>query len=217
MGCPNGLDSSENSGRIGRNRVVGTLYGEFNMASFVFRFDKTLQAAGMFLRLNGGRMEFLKLLKLLYIADRECLGVEGDTITGDNVRAMKHGPVLMTVYNLIKNNDDPQAPLWHRYIKRCSNHSVYVAKDPGTLDLCRYEKEVVEQIYSRYGKENTFDLVKLTHSFPEWQKYEEYLAHRPCIISIEDILEGLDKMDMTEQVQQNITTERFHHKLFQSQ
>ena len=55
---------------------------------FQFRFDKALQAAGLFLRLNGGRLKSLKLLKLLYLADRESLAVEGDTITGDRVRAM---------------------------------------------------------------------------------------------------------------------------------
>jgi uncharacterized phage-associated protein len=187
------------------------------MSSFVFRFDKTLQAAGMFLQLNGGRMEYMKLLKLLYIADRECLAIEGDTITGDNVRAMRRGPVLTTVYGLIKKEDDPQSPQWRKYIKRGSDYSVYLAKDPGVLDLCRYEKDVIERVFFQYENKNAFDLADLTHSFPEWQKYEKDLEHRFCMISIEDMLEGLNKPEMAEQVQQNIASERFHHQLFRRQ
>ena len=46
---------------------------------FRFDFDKALQAAGVLLSLDGDRMERIRLLKLLYIADRELLV---ETLTG---------------------------------------------------------------------------------------------------------------------------------------
>ena len=65
--------------------------------TFRFDFDKTLQAAGVLLSLDGDRMEQIRLLELLYIADRELLAETGRTITGDRAVAMRHGPVLSQV------------------------------------------------------------------------------------------------------------------------
>jgi uncharacterized phage-associated protein len=192
------------------------------MASFEFRFrfDKALQAAGLFLRLNGGSMKYLKLLKLLYLADRECLGVEGDTITGDNVRAMPKGPVLTTIYNLILYKDS-QSPRWHRYIGKGENYSVFLAENPGTLDLCRFEKEIIERIDQQYKDDNAFDLVELTHTVPEWKKYEERLrapgSRKGYRISNRDILEGLGKIEMLDRVKENVAAERFHDELHKHQ
>ena len=184
--------------------------------AFHFRFDKALQATGLFLQLNGGRMEYLKLLKLLYLADRECLAEEGDTITGDSVRAMRKGPVLFTVYNLIKDRDS-QSPRWHRYIKNGGNHSVYIAESPGTLDLYRFEKDIIKRLDVQHKDKDGFDLVDLTHTFPEWKKYEARLntpgQRKSCWISIEDILEGLEKKYLLEQVQGSVSAERFHRNL----
>ncbi len=42
-----------------------------------FNFEKSLQAAGYLLELHGDRMEYVRLLKLLYIADREMMAEAG--------------------------------------------------------------------------------------------------------------------------------------------
>ena len=42
-----------------------------------FHFEKSLQAAGCLLELHGDRMEYVRLLKLLYIADREMMAEAG--------------------------------------------------------------------------------------------------------------------------------------------
>ena len=58
---------------------------------FRFDFDKTLQAAGVLLDADDNHMEFMRLVKLLYIADRELLATTGRTLTGDRVVALKTG------------------------------------------------------------------------------------------------------------------------------
>jgi uncharacterized phage-associated protein len=69
-----------------------------------FRFDleKTIQAVGLLLKLEGSPISRLRLLKLLYIADRELLVESGRPLTGDIALAMKYGPVLSRVYDYIK-------------------------------------------------------------------------------------------------------------------
>ena len=66
---------------------------------FRFNFAKTLQASAVLLRRDDKRMSRLRLLKLLYFADRELLVAKVRTITGDSVVAMKYGPVLSQTYD----------------------------------------------------------------------------------------------------------------------
>ena len=64
---------------------------------FRFHFERALQASAYLLRLDRKKMSYLRLLKLLYIADREWLAETGESITGDRAYAMKQGPVLSTI------------------------------------------------------------------------------------------------------------------------
>ena len=170
----------------------------------------------MFLRLNGGRLNYLKLLKLLYLTERECLRIDGNTITGDCFRALRNGPILSTVYNLIKGKDS-QSPRWNRYIKQGTDYYVFIAEDPGTEDLYRFEKELIQKIDEEYKDAGEFDLVRLTHTFPEWKKFESRLLApgfpNSYSITLEDILEGINKLEMIQPVLDNLYLERFYHEL----
>lgn len=143
--------------------------------SIRFRFDalKTVQVTAMFLKLHGGTMKFLGLLKLLYMADRLAFKKIDQPITGDKYFSMDKGPVLSTVYDLIKDNKRYEsAEIWKRYIstrKDSSTHEVRLLKDPGVDEISDEEEEIIREIYEKWGKWDRFELVNLTHEFPEWQ------------------------------------------------
>lgn len=44
-----------------------------NTKHFRFRFERSLQAAAYLIKLAGGELSYIHLLKMLYIADREYL------------------------------------------------------------------------------------------------------------------------------------------------
>ena len=134
--------------------------------TFRFHFEKSLQAAGVLLSLDGERMERIRLLKLLYIADRELLAETGRTITGDRAVAMDHGPVLSQVYDLIKG-EASRAGEWNHYI-RTVNRAVEFRNDPGRGELSRREVEKLTEVTDRYRDVNDWSLVRCTHDFPEW-------------------------------------------------
>ncbi|WP_419167442.1 hypothetical protein [Candidatus Palauibacter sp.] len=48
-----------------------------------YKQAKTTQLAGEFLRLAGGRMSYMKLIKLLYLVDRRSLLERGVPVTYD--------------------------------------------------------------------------------------------------------------------------------------
>ena len=95
--------------------------------TFRFRSLKTTQGAAVLLALDGHSMDRMRLIKLLYIADRELLAESGRTLTGDRAVAMKNGPVLSRVYDLIKGIAVP-AEDWGRYL-RSEGYKVVLVED----------------------------------------------------------------------------------------
>jgi uncharacterized phage-associated protein len=134
-----------------------------------FNFEKSLQAAGVLLRLEEGRMPYLRLLKLLYIADREMLAGSASPITGDRAQAMKYGPVLSHIYALIKGSG-PRFDDWDRHI-RTQGYALKLADDPGRGKLSRGEIEKLTEVSKRYRNQDQWELSDLTHDFPEWKAH----------------------------------------------
>ncbi len=65
-----------------------------------FNERKATQAAAHLLKLRGGEMSFMKLINLLYLADRSALLQWVRPITTDSYVSMDRGPVLSRVLDL---------------------------------------------------------------------------------------------------------------------
>ena len=75
----------------------------------MFNEQKTAQIAAWFISQGGGSMPHLKLMKLMYLAERESMSRHGFTMTGDYFVSMPHGPVLSLTLNHI-NDAVPSSP-----------------------------------------------------------------------------------------------------------
>jgi uncharacterized phage-associated protein len=134
-----------------------------------FHFERTLQASAYLLRLDGKRMAFLRLLKLLYIADREWLAETGESITGDRACAMKYGPVLSNVYDLIKG-DGSKAGVWDDHIHK-DGYVVVLVADPGRGELSKGIVSKLTEVTERYRQLDDWELSERTHEFQEWTRH----------------------------------------------
>ena len=133
---------------------------------FLYNQVKAVQAAAYMVRLHGGHMDVLVLIKLLYLADRKALIDSGYPITGDSMVSMPHGPVLCGIYDSIKWNDSP----WCDYITERSHDEVSLRiQEPDTGELSDYEAKVLETIHEHYGHMGPWDLRRLTHELPEYE------------------------------------------------
>lgn len=72
-------------------------------------FDEktTVQLAAYFLKKRGGTMSYIKLIKLLYFAEREHIKQTGAPITKDTCFSMRNGPTLSNVLDLINTGLEP--------------------------------------------------------------------------------------------------------------
>ncbi len=158
---------------------------------FRFEPEKAVQAAAMLLKLHDRKpMNYLGLLKMLYIADRIALERTDWPITGDRYVSMKYGPVLSGVYDLIKGHEIENAlPIWSQFISPRKNNFVELLNDPGNGELCEAEEEIIKEVYQTFGHLNPFDVAEWTHSLPEWQNPGD--SQIPIVV--EDVLRNVDK------------------------
>lgn len=144
----------------------------------MFDIQKATQIAAYFIWKRGGRMSYLKLMKLMYLSEREFLVRYGERLTGDRLVSMKHGPVLSETYDLFKIGS--QSPEWNDWIAGESNFELSFKKmdkvdplDPLELFDCLSvaEKDLLDEIYSKYGDLTRWQIRDLTHTkdcCPEW-------------------------------------------------
>jgi uncharacterized phage-associated protein len=138
---------------------------------FHFNERKAVQAAGRLITQSGGEMNYMALLKLLYLIDREALLRWGRPVTGDRVVAMKRGPVLSRIFDLVsqKKQDSPNSS-WHNLIPRPAPY-VYTVRFSGlpeTAALSEAELALIDEVFARHREESEDELVDFTHNLPEW-------------------------------------------------
>lgn len=183
------------------------------MITFLFELSKSIQASAVALRKHGDRMDRMRLLKLLYIADRELLAETGRTLTGDNVYAMEKGPVLSAIYDLIKAQR-ADVKEWQAVIQSVGSQ-VTLARSVGYGDLTKAELLKVEEVCDRYRDMDTEDLSKLTHEFAEW--IDNYKTDRPPSsypISWDEVLVAQNAGDLVAEVEASLRNQRLVNAAF---
>jgi uncharacterized phage-associated protein len=153
------------------------------------RFDeqKVTEAAAVLLELRGGCMHYIKLLKLLYIADREAFAEWGIPIRNDNYVAMDNGPVLSQTYNLIKDG----GRVWSEHISAPLGDYEVRLNTPiqKKTKLSQAEEELLGRVFKEYGHKSRWEIVDYMHSLPEWKNPEG----SSIPISVENILLALNE------------------------
>jgi uncharacterized phage-associated protein len=161
---------------------------------FRFDFDKSLQAAAYLLHLEEGRMPYIRLLKLLYIAERELLAHKASPLTGDIYKAMEHGPVLSQILDLIKGKGSKSIE-WETFIKR-DGYAIKLVREPGRGRLSGEVIDKLTEVSERYRERDHWELRDLTHEFPEWQK--NFREGGAALIPLKDTLDAQMEQDTQE-------------------
>jgi uncharacterized phage-associated protein len=118
--------------------------------------------------MNGGSMNYMKLVKMLYFADRKSIEEYEYPITFDNFSDMPHGPVVSTTLDLIKNNCE-SAEIWNTYFEK--NRYLIRLKDsyPKLKKLSPADVEILEQVYVENEKLTPFQIAEKSEKLPEWK------------------------------------------------
>ena len=185
-----------------------------NWYSMDMRFNETkaTQAAAHLIKRRGqGYMSYMKLMKLLYFADREALLRWGSPITADTFYSMDRGPVLSRVLDLVTEGPSPSEPqFWEQHLQPQGNHEVKMIADPSNGDLSEVEEELLDEVFNKFGRLSRWEIVEEAHKLPEWEdprgsripiNYSDILRHgNKTPAQIEAILQNLQASEHVHKV-----------------
>ena len=145
-----------------------------------FDYKKAIQALNFFAAKEGGSIDKMKALKLIWLADRYHLRKYGRPITNDRYFAMEFGPVASTVKDLIGFNMLGREELSYlsKYLKKGDDNIITIVRDTNCDVFSQTDIETFETIYREYGEYGSIYLSRISHKFPEWFKHEETLKSK---------------------------------------
>ncbi len=170
-----------------------------NQPRIQFNFDpkKGTQALNFFAIKEGGIINKMKALKLIYFADRFHLRKYGRLVTNDIYLAMRYGPVPSAVKNIAESNDfleDDIKEYSNIYVEPSDN---LVLKSIDKIDESVFSESDIEALnfaWKQFGKYTQFQLAELTHYYPEWKRWETFLGSLGSCWQM-DILDFLEDPD----------------------
>ncbi len=137
---------------------------------FFFDERKAAQAAAWLLRRYGEPMESARLVKLLYLADRQSLIDTGYTVTGDTLVVTDSGPALSNVLELVASTACASDTHWSTYVERIGEDQLTHTSADQCGALSEYERKLLDGLCDRYGSLPESKLRALTSELPEWSK-----------------------------------------------
>lgn len=135
-----------------------------------FDINKAAQSAYFFLSHAGGELEILKLVKLLYLADRESLKQRRTVIIGGTYYSLKHGPITSEALDLIDDGTRTGDSPWELLISDRANNRVGIRAELKNYDaLAESELRVLTEVWDTFGGKGKWELVDWTHAHcEEW-------------------------------------------------
>lgn len=141
-----------------------------------FDYKKATQAINYLVNKEGGQIDKLKLIKLIYLADRYHLRRYGRPIMNDAYFAMRLGPVGSSVKDIAEFSaflDESERDYASQYIRVNGDPNSVISKK--SVDYKVFSKSEIEALdfsYNEFGYNSPNALVDITHQYPEWKKYE---------------------------------------------
>jgi uncharacterized phage-associated protein len=144
-----------------------------------FNERKVAQMAAFFLQRNGGSLSILKLMKLLYLADRRALDLFDTPISGDRMVSMPHGPVLSRTYELMNGSGFSTEKGWDSWVADRAGHMLSLRdcelteSDLDLPALSEADIDVLAAVQDEFGGMEPWALRNFTHDHcREWKDPE---------------------------------------------
>lgn len=142
---------------------------------FFYNPRKATQAVAYLVSLGGGRIDLWRMLKLVYLFDRESLVQTGSTITGDALDNLPYGGTPERIYDNTKTQRDERFKdaVWKEYLSESINNEVHLQHDNFPMDeLSEFERNLIKRVWESFGNLSSSKLYKHVHGLPEFKDPE---------------------------------------------
>jgi hypothetical protein len=143
-----------------------------------FRFDitKATEAACQFLKREGGSINIMKLVKLVYLLDRLSVARRGIPVVGGAYFSLPNGPITSEFLDLINSGClwGVAECRWEEFVSDRKDHEIGMIKEASRDHLSDSEIDLIDAIYQEHGKKNQWELREWCHEHcGEWSPLQE--------------------------------------------
>jgi hypothetical protein len=143
-----------------------------------FRFDitKATEVACQFLKREGGTINIMKLVKLVYLLDRRSLECRGIPVVGGAYFSLPNGPITSELLDLVNSGClwGAKDCHWEEFISDRQDHQVTMTKEPPPDHLAPAELDLIDEVYREHGAKDQFGLRDWCHEHcEEWTPLEQ--------------------------------------------
>ncbi len=161
-----------------------------------FAYKKATQALNFFAIQNGGEIDKVHALKLVFFADRYHLRKYGRPITNDHYWAMKLGPVpsgVKDIFELDSASSVERHYAGNFFEKGSKSYSIRSHTAVDTNVISESDQEALQFAWSSFGRQS--GIVEKTHNYPEWKRHEAALEGGSSRVQMEyvDFIENTDE------------------------
>ena len=168
-----------------------------------YNSKKSAHTAMEFIRLAGGRLDVLSLLKFMYLADRASFEQFGYPITYDRYFSLPFGPIPSQVYDNTKGVVRRDDHFWERLIVREEGNSLSVREYEDPVSLSEINLTIIRETFRVHRPYIGGQFIDHVHEIcPEWE--DPNGSSKP--ISVESILRAVGvSEESTQHILDNMT------------
>jgi uncharacterized phage-associated protein len=154
-----------------------------------FNHKKATQALNYLAYKAGGRINKMKAVKLVFLADRYHLRKYGRLVTNDNYVAMKLGPVPSRVLDIAESDiylSEDYKDYASNYIKALDGGRQ--VESIGSVDESFFSESDIEALefsWNNFSSYRRWDLSDFTHNYPEWKRHEQAIRQGSKFVEME--------------------------------
>lgn len=164
-----------------------------------FQARKAAQVAAFFVNKAGNSIEKVRLMKLIYLSERNFIENYSEPMLYDELYSLEQGPVCITTLSLVNG----QVALGEDYVRlSCPTEERMLVRSDKTYlteeldELSRAELKTLESVWVSFGHLSEKDIVAWTHKHcPEYIETEK---NKKNPISYEDLYKAMKFEDAKE-------------------
>ena len=176
--------------------------------NFPFDAIKVTEVACLFIRREGGSMNVMKLVKLVYLLDRLSIARRGIPVVGGTYFALPNGPITSELLDVVNAGSlgGGTGCRWDEFISDRHGHLVELRAEATTDDLAPSELDLIDEVYAEHGGKDQWGLRDWTHLHcAEWTPLEQGRE----LITVESIAQHVGKGDEDIRYIKEDATEQF--------
>jgi uncharacterized phage-associated protein len=162
--------------------------------TFRFNARKATEVASLLIQSEGGKMNVMKLVKMVYLLDRLSIARRGIPVVGGVYYSMRNGPVtseLLDVINAGRLADESDCS-WEQFISSRTGHEVGLVDQAPVEFVSESEIQLIAEIYKEHGQKDQWQIRDWCHqNCGEWTPLQ---AGREKI-QVEDIAVNVGKSE----------------------